>query len=39
MAGWHHRCNEHELGEGMVRDREAWCVEVHGGCKELDMTG
>ena len=23
----------------MVRDREAWHVEVHGGCKELDMTG
>ena len=22
----------------MVKDREAWCAAVHGGCKELDMT-
>ena len=20
----------------MVKDRQAWCVAVHGGCKELD---
>ena len=23
----------------MVRDREACCAAVHGGCKETDMTG
>ena len=22
----------------MVKDREAWGAEVHGGCKEPDMT-
>ena len=22
----------------MVKDREAWCTAVHGGCKELDTT-
>ena len=22
----------------VVMEREAWCAEVHGGCKELDMT-
>ena len=41
MAGWHHRCNEHELGQilGDGEEQEGlaccspWC------CKELDMTG
>ena len=23
----------------IVKDREAWCAEVRGGRKELDMTG
>ena len=23
----------------LARDCEAWHVEVHGGCKDLDMTG
>ena len=22
----------------IVKDREAWCAAVHGGCKELDTT-
>ena len=38
MAGWHHECNEHELGRTleMVRDREAWYVH---GVAESDMNG
>ena len=32
MAGWHHRCNGHELGQtsGEVRDRETLSAAVHG---------
>ena len=32
MAGWHHRCNGHELGQtpGDGEDREAWGAAVHG---------
>ena len=30
MVGWHHRLNGHELFWEMVKDREAWCVAVHG---------
>ena len=32
IAGQHHRCNEHELGQlqEMVSDREIWCAAVHG---------
>ena len=35
MAGWHHQCNAHELGQtsGDTRDREAWCAAVHGVAK------
>ena len=35
MAGWHHRCRGHELGQTseMVRDREAWCAAIHGVAK------
>ena len=38
MAGWHHRCNEHELGklQEMVWDRLACCSPW--GRKELGMT-
>ena len=34
-------CNGHELGEmwGDGEGQEACCAAVHGGCKELDMTG
>ena len=39
VAGQHHRCNQHELGQilEMVRDREAWSAAVHG-LTELDTT-
>ena len=35
MAGWHHQCNEYDLGRlrEMVRDREACCAAVHGVTK------
>ena len=34
-------CNGRELGKlwEMVKERKAWCAAVHGGHKELDMTG
>ena len=40
MVGWNHRFNGHEfeLTQEIVKDGEAWCATVHGGCKELDMT-
>ena len=41
MAGWHHRCNEHELGQ-TPRDSEGQgglvCCSPWGH-KESDMTG
>ena len=39
MAGWHHRRNEHELGQtpGDGGDREAWRAAVHV-VTELDTT-
>ena len=44
MAGWHHQCNEHELGQtpgdGTGREGQgglACCSPL--GHKELDMTG
>ena len=41
MARWHHRCNEHELGQTweMVRDREAWHAAVHGVAKSQTWLG
>ena len=35
MVGWHHRLNGHEFEQtlGMVKDRVAWCVAVHGVAK------
>ena len=41
MAGWHHRCNGHELGQTpeMVRDREALRATVHGVAKSWTRLG
>ena len=35
MVGWHHRLNGHEFEQILetVKDREAWCAEVHGVAK------
>ena len=31
MVGWHHRLNGHQFEQALiVKDREAWCAEVHG---------
>ena len=41
MAGWHHQCNEHELGK-ILADGEGQGGLVccsRWGCKESDMTG
>ena len=37
MVGWHHQLNGHEFEQTqqMVKDREAWCVAVHGVAKRL----
>ena len=36
VAGWHHQCNEYELGQTLgdgLRNREAWRAAVHGVTK------
>ena len=38
MAGWYHRCEEHELQE-MVRDKEAWDAAVHEVTKSRKQLG
>ena len=38
MAGWHHRCNEHELGQALGDGEGQACCSPWGH-KELDMTG
>ena len=30
MIEWHHQFTGHELGQTLVRDREAWHAAVHG---------
>ena len=41
MPGWHHQCNEHELGQTPREGegREAWCVAVHGVAKSWTELG
>ena len=41
MAGWHHRCNEHELGQtlGDGEGQGGLACGSPWGCKESDMTG
>ena len=41
MAGWHHWCNGHELGQTweVVRDREAWRAAIHGVEKSQTQLG
>ena len=41
MAGWHHQCNEHELGQasGDGEGQEGLVCCSPWGRKELDMTG
>ena len=40
MAGWHHRCNGHELGQTSdVEGQGGLACCSPWGCKELDMTG
>ena len=40
MVGWRHQLDGHEFEQalGAGDGREAWCVAVHGGRKESDMT-
>ena len=40
MAGWHHRCNGHELGQTLEDDEGQGSLASCSpwGCKELDMT-
>ena len=41
MAGWHHRCNEHELGQTLGNGKRQGGLVSYSpwGHKELDMTG
>ena len=33
MVGWHHQLDGHKFEQGLVMDREAWCVAIHGVTK------
>ena len=39
MAGWRHHCNEHELGQYMVRDSEVQHAAIHGISKSWTPLG
>ena len=40
MAGWHHWCNGHELGQTLGDgEREAWCAAVYGVTKSWTWLG
>ena len=41
MAGWHHQCNGHELGQTSRDSERQWDLACYSplGHKELDMTG
>ena len=41
MVGWHHQCNEHELGQtpGGGEGQGSLACFIPWGRKELDMTG
>ena len=41
MAGWHHQCNGHELGQtsGDCEGQEAWHAAVHGVTKSQTRLG
>ena len=41
MAGRHHQCDEHELGQtlGDGEEQEGLACGSPRGCKKLDMTG
>ena len=40
VVGWHRQLSGHEKSklQEIVEDRGAWIPEVHGDCKESDMT-
>ena len=41
MPGWHHQCNEHELGQtpGDAEDRETWWAAVRVVAKIQTQLG
>ena len=41
MAGWHHQCNEHELGQTLKNTEGQGGLECYRpwGCKQSDTTG